>query len=385
MYINNQDRIKQAFMNKQKPNIAQALARTEIGNNLVQQAQHTNSPWANLIANALNTGFNVYNNVKTGRQEDIAEQEANNYNNTMKDLYEKGNYNALAANAASIGDFDSALKYSSMGENVLKRQEDKQLKERQLDLEERSVNEEINKNRENNILARQKIELESQLSPIDISAIEARRLTQLRFENEKFDKFERTVSGKELAKSRNEAVSFQNTARSLRNRIEELEDLKGNITNSTLGRAIDKLASRFGITTNGSLKLDDLRSVQQQIMNEMRQTLRGQGNITDQEARDLPNIFIFTSDGRIVNNIENFKKYLDNVERRKINTYNDLYNVNKPRIDNQGLNDYYDKMEIPEYLQNRQNVNEQPFVLKKNKKTGEVYKVFQDGSYELQQ
>jgi hypothetical protein len=228
-------------------------------------------------------------------------------------------------------------------------------------------------------IALQKLQKGEQLTPTDLYHIEQMKYNKEQMENLKFDRFERTTSGKELAKTRNDATAFQNTSQALKQRIAELD--LGDETNSTIGRSIDKLASRFGIETKGSLKLDDLRSLNAQIMSEMRKTLRGQGQITEAEAAALPNIFIFTSDGRIKNNIKNFQKYLDSTEQNRINVYNDYYKNNLSRIQNQNLTDYYEPMKN----KNENQYAPKEFTLKRNKATGQTYKVYSDGSYELQQ
>lgn len=285
-------------------------------------------------------------------------------------------YNAGIEQALKFGRWDvvNKLSQAQQGEQAqLLNKEKLEREQAQQNLENDLRERQLNQQKE---LAEQKLNQEKELSINDLYRLETLKYNKDLMKNLQFDRFERTTSGKEMAKARNEATQFQNVSKSLKDRIAEVDF--NNLTDTKFGRILDKLGSRYGISTQGSKKLDDLRSVSQQIMNEMRQTLRGQGQVTDKEAEALPNIFIFTSDGRIKNNANNFIKYLDSVEQRKIDTYNDLYKNNLPRIKNQELTDYYEPMKS----KNDNQYAPKEFTLRRNKNTGQLYKVFSDGSYE---
>jgi hypothetical protein len=287
------------------------------------------------------------------------------------------NYQAGIEQALKFGRWDVANKLAQNQQNEEEtafRKEKMAQAQAQQDIENDFRERQLNQQRE---IAEQKLSQQQNLTPTDLYRMEQLKYNQELMNNLKYDRFERTTSGKEMAKARNEATQYQNVAKSLKDRINEVDF--DNLTDTKIGRILDKIGSQWGISTQGSKKLDDLRMVNSQIMNEMRQTLRGQGAISDQEAKALPNIFVFTSDGRIKNNAKNFIKYLDSVEQRKIDTYNDLYKQNLPRIENQGLMEYYEPMKS----KNDNQYAPKEFTLKRNKNTGQVYKVFSDGSYEL--
>jgi hypothetical protein len=287
------------------------------------------------------------------------------------------NYQAGIEQALKFGRWDVANKLAQTQQNEEEtafRKEKMAQAQAQQDIENDFRERQLNQQRE---IAEQKLSQQQNLTPTDLYRMEQLKYNQELMNNLKYDRFERTTSGKEMAKARNEATQYQNVAKSLKDRINEIDF--DNLTDTKIGRILDKIGSQWGISTQGSKKLDDLRMVNSQIMNEMRQTLRGQGAISDQEAKALPNIFMFTSDGRIKNNAENFIKYLDSVEQRKIDTYNDLYKQNLPRIENQGLMEYYEPMKS----KNNNQYAPKEFTLKRDKNTGQVYKVFSDGSYEL--
>lgn len=287
------------------------------------------------------------------------------------------NYQAGIEQALKFGRWDVANKLAQNQQNEEEtafRKEKMAQAQAQQDIENDFRERQLNQQRE---IADQKLSQQQNLTPTDLYRMEQLKYNQELMNNLKYDRFERTTSGKEMAKARNEATQYQNVAKSLKDRINEVDF--DNLTDTKIGRILDKIGSQWGISTQGAKKLDDLRAVQDQIMSEMRQTLRGQGAVSDSEAAALPKIFMFTSDGRIKNNAENFIKYLDSVEQRKINSYNDLYKMNLPRIENQGLTEYY----APMKSKNENQYAPKEFTLKRNKNTGQVYKVFSDGSYEL--
>lgn len=382
--------------------VAQALADRSAVNSYQDLMNNINSTIGNLV----NTGVNTYQNNKianalknrqqTYNPQAISGFDTSNISNIGSGLSSPMLFNQASDNGVSPQKLDNGLNYQAGIEQALKfgrwdvanklaqtqqneeetafRKEKMAQAQAQQDIENDFRERQLNQQRE---IAEQKLNQEKELSINDLYRLETLKYNKELMNNLKYDRFERTTSGKEMAKARNEATQYQNVAKSLKDRINEVDF--DNLTDTKIGRILDKIGSQWGISTQGSKKLDDLRMVNSQIMNEMRQTLRGQGAISDQEAKALPNIFVFTSDGRIKNNAKNFIKYLDSVEQRKIDTYNDLYKQNLPRIENQGLMEYYEPMKS----KNNNQYAPKEFTLKRDKNTGQVYKVFSDGSYEL--
>jgi hypothetical protein len=391
-FVNNSGLVAQALADRSAVNSYQDLMNninSTIGN-LVNTGVNTyqNNKIANALKNRQQTynpqaisGFDTSNisNIGSGLSSPMLfNQASDNGVSPQAESVNNGlNYQAGIEQALKFGRWDVANKLAQTQQNEEEtafRKEKMAQAQAQQDIENDFRERQLNQQRE---IAEQKLSQQQNLTPTDLYRMEQLKYNQELMNNLKYDRFERTTSGKEMAKARNEATQYQNVAKSLKDRINEIDF--DNLTDTKIGRILDKIGSQWGISTQGSKKLDDLRMVNSQIMNEMRQTLRGQGAISDQEAKALPNIFMFTSDGRIKNNAENFIKYLDSVEQRKIDTYNDLYKQNLPRIENQGLMEYYEPMKS----KNNNQYAPKEFTLKRDKNTGQVYKVFSDGSYEL--
>lgn len=391
-FVNNSGLVAQALADRTALNSYQDLMNNINSNigNLVNTG--VNAYQNNKIVNALKNKQQTYkpqaisgfdtssiSNIGSGLSSPILfNQASDNGVSPQEEPANNGlNYQAGIEQAIKFGRWDVANKLAQTQQNEEETAFEKEKMaqaQAQQDIENDFRERQLNQQKE---IAEQKLSQQQNLTPTDLYRMEQLKYNKELMNNLKYDRFERTTSGKEMAKARNEATQYQNVAKSLKDRINEVDF--DNLTDTKIGRILDKIGSQWGISTQGSKKLDDLRMVNSQIMNEMRRTLRGQGAISDQEARALPNIFMFTSDGRIKNNAENFIKYLDSIEQRKINTYNDLYKQNLPRIENQGLTEYYEPMKS----KNNNQYAPKEFTLKRNKKTGQVYKVFSDGSYEL--
>ena len=378
--------------------VAQALADRTALNSYQDLMNNINSNIKNLV----NTGVNVYQNNKIadalkGKQSNVNPQamsgldtssissvgsslpflpilfnQASNDGVSPQKVDNGLNYQAGIEQAIKFGRWDVANKLAQTQQNEEEtafRKEKMAQAQAQQDIENDFRERQLNQEKE---MAEQKLNQEKELSINDSYRLETLKYNKELMNNLKYDRFERTTSGKEMAKARNEATQYQNVVKSFKDRINEIDF--DNLTDTKIGRILDKIGSQWGISTQGSKKLDDLRMVNSQIMNEMRRTLRGQGAISDQEARALPNIFMFTSDGRIKNNAENFIKYLDSIEQRKINTYNDLYKQNLPRIEDQGLIEYYKPMKS----KNNNQYAPKEFTIRSDK-SGQKYKIYSDG------
>ena len=386
-FVNNSGLVAQALADRTALNSYQDLMNNINSNigNLVNTG--VNAYQNNKIANALKNGQQTYKpqatsgfdtssilNIGSSLSYPILFNQASNDGvSPQAEPANNGlNYQAGIEQAIKFGRWDVANKLAQTQQNEEEtafRKEKMAQAQAQQDIENDFRERQLNQQKE---IAEQKLSQQQNLTPTDLYRMEQLKYNQELMNNLKYDRFERTTSGKEMAKARNEATQYQNVAKSLKDRINEVDF--DNLTDTKIGRILDKIGSQWGISTQGSKKLDDLRMVNAQIMNEMRQTLRGQGAISDQEARALPNIFMFTSDGRIKNNTENFIKYLDSIEQRKINTYNDLYKQNLPRIKNQGLIEYYEPMKS----KNNNQYAPKEFTIRSDK-SGQKYKIYSDG------